>query len=67
MSEVYVWLCSQIGNPIDRPLIASVQLILQPEAALSNISPSAKRIIEGELSTIHEFTSRLAEGELPVW
>ena len=67
LSEVYIWLCSQIGNPIDQPLIASAQLILQPGVALADIKPAVEPIVEHELSAIHEFTSRLAKGELPVW
>ena len=67
LSEVYVWLCSQIGSPIDRPLIASAQLILQSGVTLADIRPAVERIIEDEFSSILEFTSRLARGELPVW
>jgi S-adenosylmethionine synthetase len=67
LSEVYIWLCSQIGSPIGQPLIASAQLILQPGAALSDIKPAVEDMIDRELSAIHEFTSRLAKGELPVW
>jgi S-adenosylmethionine synthetase len=67
LSEVYIWLCSQIGNSIDRPLIASAQLILQPGVALADVKPAVEPIIEHELAAIHEFTARLAKGELPVW
>ena len=67
LSEVYVWLCSQIGHPLDTPMIASAQIILQPGCALVDVYPAVEEIIQGELSTIHEFTSRLAKGELPVW
>jgi S-adenosylmethionine synthetase len=67
LSEVYVWLCSQIGSPLERPLIASAQLILQSGAELVDVRPAVESIIAGELSTIHGFTSRLARGELPVW
>ena len=66
VGEVYVWLCSQIGHPLDQPMIASAQLILQPGAALADIKPAVEELIEGELSRIHEFTDRLARGELPV-
>jgi S-adenosylmethionine synthetase len=39
--EVYVWLCSQIGEPIDQPLIASAQLILEPGMELEAIRRDA--------------------------
>ena len=67
LREVYVWLCSQIGQPIDQPLIASVQLILQPGVALAEVEPTVKHVIEHELATLDNFTARLARGELPVW
>ena len=67
MREVYVWLCSQIGQPINQPLIASAQLITQQGVALSDVEPAVTSIIEHELSTMNDFTARLARGELPVW
>lgn len=67
LREVYVWLCSQIGQPIDRPMIASAQLILPPGVGLAEVEPAVKGIIEQELATMDEFTTRLARGELPVW
>jgi S-adenosylmethionine synthetase len=67
LREVYVWLCSQIGQPIDQPLIASAQLILQSGVALAEVEPTVKALIEQELATMDNFTARLAGGELPVW
>lgn len=67
LREVYVWLCSQIGKPIDQPLIASAQLVLQRGVALKDVEPAVKEVIEHELARIHDFTARLAHGELPVW
>jgi S-adenosylmethionine synthetase len=67
LREVYVWLCSQIGQPIDRPLVASAQLILQPGVQLAEIAPAVNTIIEQRLATIQEFTMQLARGELAVW
>jgi S-adenosylmethionine synthetase len=67
LQEVYVWLCSQIGQPIDRPLIASAQLILPPDVALAEVEPAVKDVVEQELATMADFTARLARGELPVW
>ncbi len=65
--EVYIWLCSQIGQPIDQPLIASAQLVLRPNLPLSSISDEVQAVIERELANIYEFTQRLAQGEFPVW
>ena len=65
--EVYIWLCSQIGAPIDRPLIASAHLILQPDVALDDIRDDVQEVIERELADIYSFTDRLAQGEFSVW
>ncbi len=66
LSEVYVWLCSQIGKPIDQPLIASAQVVLGPEVAFHDIRSAVEAVIESELTALPAFTARLAKGELPV-
>ncbi|MDI6817257.1 MAG: methionine adenosyltransferase [Actinomycetota bacterium] len=65
--EVYVWLCSQIGQPIDEPRVASAQLILEHGASIDKIEPLAKGVIDLELSNIVSFTTELAEGRYKVW
>ena len=65
--EVYIWLCSQIGVPIDQPLIASAHLVLQPGVALDDIRGSVSDIIDRELADIYTFTDRLTRGEFSVW
>lgn len=65
--EVYVWLCSQIGRPIDEPLIASAQLTLARGVSLTSIKDDVERIMLRELDQIYDFTARLARGEYPVW
>jgi S-adenosylmethionine synthetase len=64
--EVTVWLCSQIGKPIDQPLIAEAQLILEPDALLKDVYDSVVAVIDRELEDIQSFTHRLAKGELSV-
>jgi S-adenosylmethionine synthetase len=66
VSEVYIWLCSQIGRPINSPLIAAAQIILQEGTRLPDVQPTVESIIQQELAGIHEFGMRLARGELPV-
>lgn len=65
--EVYIWLCSQIGVPIDRPLIASAHLNLLPGVALEEIQGQVIEVVERELADIYNFTDRLARGEFSVW
>jgi len=65
--EFYVWLCSQIGQPIDAPVIAAAQVILQKGVALPDVQPAIEAVIEQELAEVREFGKRLSRGELPVW
>ncbi len=67
LREVYIWLCSQIGAPIDQPLIASAQVILEPGVALADVQGPIAETIDRELAGVYTFTQRLARGELPVW
>jgi S-adenosylmethionine synthetase len=64
--QVTVWLCSQIGQPIDQPLIAEAQLILEPKVHPEDVRGSVVEVIDRELEGIQSFTRRLAQGELSV-
>jgi len=67
LREVYIWLCSQIGQPIDQPLIASAQLILEPGVKLEAIRGEVESVINRELADIYDYSGRLARGEFAVW
>ncbi|NPA91363.1 MAG: methionine adenosyltransferase [Chloroflexi bacterium] len=67
LEEVYVWLCSQIGRPIDDPLIASAQVVLAEGASLADVEKAIRDIMVQELAQIYSFTERLAHGEFRVW
>jgi len=64
--EVYVWLLSEIGRPINDPKIASVQLVLDQGTALKEISGTVQELISTELSNINKFSEELAHGRIPV-
>jgi len=66
LREVYVWLGSQIGQPIDQPALAAVQVILAPDVRLAEVAPAIEVAMAQELVAIDSFTARLARGELPV-
>jgi S-adenosylmethionine synthetase len=66
IQEVYVWLGSQIGKPIDQPQVAYARLILQRGVALADVQLAVEAVIEGELATIGGFTEQLVRGEWPV-
>lgn len=64
--EVYVWLLSQIGQPINEPKIASVQLILKPGTSMKEISSHVEDLVSAELLNIDKFSEELAHGRIPV-
>ena len=66
VKEVYVWLLSQIGSPIDHPKVAAAQLILEKRAREAVAKRKAAEILERELANIVTLTRELAEGKYPV-
>ncbi|MFA4957440.1 MAG: methionine adenosyltransferase [Candidatus Methanoperedens sp.] len=65
IKEVYVWLLSQIGEPIDQPKIAAAQVIMA-QGSLESVEKEVSEVIDRELSNIQEFCMDLAYGKIPV-
>lgn len=65
INEVYVWLLSQIGEPIDKPKIAAAQVIME-RGTLESVEKEINEVIDRELSNIQEFCMELAYGKIPV-
>ncbi len=65
IKEVYVWLLSRIGDPIDQPRIAAAQVIMD-RGKVENVEKEITEVIERELSNIREFCMELAYGKIPV-
>lgn len=65
IKEVYVWLLSQIGEPIDRPKIAAAQVIME-RGTLESVEKEVNEVIDRELANIQEFCMELAYGKIPV-
>src|SRR5947208_6046040 len=66
IKEVYVWLLSQIGRPINEPKVAGIELILDRGGDFKSASKQATEIIKSELNGINDFTKRLTEGKVSV-
>ncbi len=66
IKEVYVWLLSQIGRPINEPKVAGVELILDKGVEFKATSKLASEIVRAELNSINDFTDRLTQGKIPV-
>ncbi len=67
LREVTVWLCSQIGKPIDRPLMAAAHLITEPGVDIEDVYDAVVAVIDRELDSIHAFTKRLALGDVSLF
>lgn len=66
VEEVYVWLCSQIGTPIDQPWFVSAEVFLKADANLQDVRRPIEELIQSEVAAIEGFSQRLARGEFPV-
>src|SRR6185437_13775260 len=50
--EVYVWLGSQIGQPVNEPPMAAVQLILPTGKQLAAVEDKAREIVRDGLANL---------------
>ncbi|MBI5560721.1 MAG: methionine adenosyltransferase [Deltaproteobacteria bacterium] len=66
VEEVYVWLLSQIGSPIDRPKKVAVEIVPHRKLHERKVKKTVSRITDEFLSGIEGFTRELARGEHPV-
>ncbi len=66
LSEVYVWLLSQIGSPIDEPKAVYIKTVPGKGMDRRAVQRTAPLIVEEFLSGIGAFTGELARGEHPV-
>ncbi|GFO68261.1 S-adenosylmethionine synthetase [Geomonas limicola] len=66
VTGAYVLLLSQIGDPVDRPLMANAQLMLARGRQLAEVVDRVEDLLQRELSHIGSFCLSLARGEYPV-
>jgi len=65
IKEVYVWLVSQIGVPIDNPKIAAAQIIME-KGTIEDIKKEVDEVMNRELDNLPDFIMKLAHGKIPV-
>ena len=63
LAEVTVWMCSQIGQPLDRPQQIFLLTHLAPDAVPSDVEGAAQAIVGDELANLPAFCRALASGE----
>lgn len=66
LEEATVWLCSQIGRPLDDPWSVSVEIAPRAGVSVQELEPAVRDVVESELAAIDAFTERLIRGEFPV-
>ncbi|MFZ1126782.1 methionine adenosyltransferase [Methanoregula sp.] len=64
IEEMYVRLLSQIGKPIDLPLVASVQVLPRKGATLAEIDSEIHAIVDDNLANVTSITEKVIRGEL---
>jgi S-adenosylmethionine synthetase len=64
--EVYVWLGSQIGRPIDQPAMVFVSVVLQSGYDPRDVQPAVRPLVEAEFASIDHFVEDLINGSHPV-
>jgi len=66
IKEVYVWLLSEIGRPINDPKVVIVQFIPKNEEDVIKIQKEVEEIVQERMANIKSFCKLLAEGKLSV-
>lgn len=66
VEQVMVWLCSGIGDPIDNPQMASVQVKLERQAKLADVAEPIRQIMVRELEHMPSFCEELAQGKYAI-
>lgn len=64
VKEIYVWLLSQIGKPINEPSVVSAQIIPENGVDMNSVSKLIDEVIADEFDHLHEFCRDLAEGKI---
>jgi S-adenosylmethionine synthetase len=66
VKEVYILLLSRIGMPVDRPHMASAEVLTDGRMRLGDVSKKITDIVERELSEIGKFCIQLSRGKYRV-
>jgi len=68
VEEVYVWLLSQIGTPVNKPRLVSVQAVLEEGLNMDALEKPIVNVVEEDLSddSLRSFINDLIEGKMRV-
>ncbi len=66
IKETYIWLLSNIGQPINEPKVVSAQVILEDGVKLKEVSAEIEETVAHEFDHLAEFCMDLALGKMTV-
>ena len=64
LEEVYIWMLSRIGSPIDHPAVAAAQVIMRGNNHIDRVRHEINNVLDNELENIEKFCMELAEGKI---
>jgi S-adenosylmethionine synthetase len=67
VEDVYVWLLSKIGSPIDQPAVAAAQVIMKGNSSLEKTKHEISEVLDYEFENIDKFCMELAQGKIQTY
>jgi len=67
VEDIYVRILSQIGHPIDQPLVANAQIIPENGTKINTIKSEAEAIIDQWLNDVTKVTDLIVEGKVTTY
>ena len=67
VGEVYIWLLSKIGHPIDHPTVAAAQVIMKGGNSIEKVRREISEVLDYELANIDKFCMELAQGKIQTY
>ncbi|RLE74687.1 MAG: methionine adenosyltransferase [Thermoprotei archaeon] len=67
VKEAYVILLSQIGKPINEPLRASIDLILEEGVSFNSVKYEAQQILSEDLNNVRKITQEILDGKIRLY
>jgi S-adenosylmethionine synthetase len=66
IEQAIVWMCSRIGDPVERPQVVAVQVALAGPTKLGDVEAPIGKIVGRELARMAQFCQELASGNYSV-
>lgn len=67
VGEVYIWLLSKIGHPIDHPTVAAAQVIMKGGNSIEKVRREISEVLDYELANIDKFCMELVKGKIQTY